>query len=435
MSFYTSLSGLQAAQTDMSTISHNLANVSTNGFKRSTTQFADVIASTKDSNPNQMVGSGTVVKSIRQQFSQGGYTQSSSALDLAITGDGFFAVRSDTGGTNVMFTRNGGFTVDSDRYVTDATGNKLLVYPVDGSGSVVATGLDQTVSLRLPQTSGTPQATGNVSLSLNLSANSSIPANAARFDASHPYAFDRFDPGTYNQSSQTTIYDANGNALTMTNYYVRDTSPTPTDQTSSWTVYSFVGDQQLDADASATGAQPITLDFDSTGALTSPSSPTTFAGFLSTGATAEQSITLDFGTNTTQIGAPFSVNTSSQNGSAVGQFEGVTVGDDGIVRASFSNGDTQPLGKVVLANFDNPAGLRQLGNSTWAASGISGDPRMGEPGGNGFGSLMSGAVERSNVDITEELVGLIAAQRNFQANAKALDTASQISQTIFNIRS
>jgi flagellar hook protein FlgE len=105
------------------------------------------------------------------------------------------------------------------------------------------------------------------------------------------------------------------------------------------------------------------------------------------------------------------------------------------VTASFSNGDTQALGKVVLAGFSNTAGLRQLGSSTWASSGLSGDARLGEPGSNGFGSLMTGAIERSNVDITEELVSLIAAQRNFQANAKALDTASQISQTIFNIRS
>ncbi|MES2441659.1 MAG: flagellar hook protein FlgE [Pseudomonadota bacterium] len=435
MSFYTSLSGLQAAQTDMSTISHNLANVSTNGFKRSMTIFADVIASTKDSNPNQMVGSGTVVKSIRQQFSQGGYTQSSSALDLAITGDGFFAVRSDTGNAGVMFTRNGGFTVDSDRFVTDQQGNKLLVYPVDGSGAVVATGIDAAQSLRLPQTSGTPQATANVGLTLNLSANSSIPANAPRFTTANPYAFDRFDPGTYNQSTQTTIYDASGNALTMTSYFVRESAPSAGDQTSSWKVYSFVGDQQLDADGATAGTQPITLNFDATGKITSPTDGTTFGGFLSPGATSEQVLTLDFGGGTTQVGSPFSVNARSQDGAAVGQFESVTVGDDGIVRASFSNGDSQPLGKVVLANFANPSGLRQLGNSTWSVTGLSGEARLGEPGANGFGSLMAGAVERSNVDITEELVGLIAAQRNFQANAKALDTASQISQTIFNIRS
>jgi len=433
MSFYTSLSGLQAAQTDMSTISHNLANVSTNGFKRSTTQFADVIASTANSNPTQMVGSGTVVKSVVQQFSQGGYTQSSSALDIAISGDGFFAVKGE-GASGVMFTRNGSFRVDSDRYVTDSQGNKLQVYPVDGSGAVVATGIDSTVGLRLPQTSGTPQATENVSLSLNLSANSGIPANAARFDEETPYAFNRFDPGTYNQSAQTTIYDANGNALTLTNYFVRESSPTADNQTSSWKVYSFVGDQQLSAGAPVDGVPtPITLEFDSTGKLTSPVGGTTFSGFLAPGATSEQAVTLDFGAATTQVGSPFSVNARAQDGAAVGQFEGVTIGDDGIVRASFSNGDSQPLGKVVLANFSNPSGLRQLGNSTWSATGLSGEPRLGEPGTNGFGGLMAGAVERSNVDITEELVGLIAAQRNFQANAKALDTASQISQTIFNI--
>jgi flagellar hook protein FlgE len=434
MSFYTSLSGLQAAQTDMSTISHNLANVSTNGFKRSTTMFADVIASTKDSNPNQMVGSGTVVRSIRQQFSQGGYTQSSSALDLAITGDGFFAVRSDAGSGSINFTRNGNFTVDPDRYVTDQQGNKLLVYPVDGSGAVVATGIDSAIPLRLPTTSGTPQATKNVGLALNLSANSAIPKDAARFDDT-PYAFDRFDPGTYNQSSQTTIYDAGGNALTLTNYYVRDTAPTPGNATSSWKVYSFVGDQQLDADPATTGADPITLQFDATGHMTAPTAATTFGGFLAPGASADQVITLDFGTQTSQTSQPFSVNNKTQDGAAVGQFEGITIGDDGTVQASFSNGDLQPLGKVILANFTNPSGLRQLGNSTWAATGLSGEARLGEPNSNGFGSLMSGAVERSNVDITEELVGLIAAQRNFQANAKALDTASQISQTIFNIRS
>jgi flagellar hook protein FlgE len=433
MSFYTSLSGLQAAQTDMSTISHNLANVSTNGFKRSTTMFADVIASTKDSNPNQMVGSGTVVRGIQQQFTQGGYSQSSSALDLAITGDGFFAVRSDAGAGTVNFTRNGSFTVDPDRYVTDQQGNKLLVYPVDGSGAVVATGIDSAVPLRLPTTSGTPQATKNVGLSLNLSANAPIPSEAARFDDT-PYAFDRFDPGTYNQSSQSTIYDAGGNALTMTNYYVRDSAPSAGNPTSSWKVYSFVGDQQLDSSPATPGADPVTLEFDATGKLTAPTAATTFGGFLSPGATAEQVVTLDFGTQTTQTSQSFSVNNKTQDGAAVGQFEGITAGDDGTVQASFSNGDQQPLGKVILANFTNPSGLRQLGNSTWASTGLSGEAQLGEPNSNGFGSLMSGAVERSNVDITEELVNLIAAQRNFQANAKALDTESQLSQTIFNIR-
>ncbi|WP_066663354.1 MULTISPECIES: flagellar hook protein FlgE [unclassified Sphingomonas] len=429
MSFYTSLSGLQAAQTDMSTISHNLANVSTNGFKKSRTEFADVIASSVSLNPNQMIGSGTVVKAIRQQFGQGGMQQSASSLDIAVAGDGFFAVKPSLDAAGVNFTRNGSFLVDSNRYVTDSQGGYLQVYPVDGSGAVVATGLGSTVNLRLPQTSGVPEATENVALSLNLSAYSSVPSQASRFGPETPYAFDRFDPGTYNNSTQTTIYDASGNPLTMTSYFVRETTDAP----STWSVYTFVGDKQLGTDAA--NPQPVTLTFDASGALTNPTAPTQFAPFTVGSSTTEQTIALDFGTATTQLGAPFSVNGRSQDGKAVGQLDGVTVGEDGIVRASFSNGDSLALGKVALANFSNPSGLRQLGNSTWAATGLSGEPRLGEPGVNGFGGLMAGAIERSNVDITEELVGLIAAQRNFQANAKALDTASQISQTIFNIRS
>lgn len=434
MSFYTSLSGLQAAQTEMSTISHNLANVSTNGFKRSTTQFADVIASTANSNPHSMIGSGTVVKSIRQQFGQGGFAQSSSALDIAISGEGFFVVKAGDGAEGVGYTRNGGFLVDAQRYVVDGQGNRLQVYPVDGSGAVVATGLESTISLRLPETSGTPRATGKVTLALNLNANATIPSADAAF-AAGGYAFDRFDPRTYNHSTQTTIYDSSGNKLTMTSYFVRETAPGDGDATSRWTVHSFVGDQPLSASADPAGAAPITLQFDSAGRLTAPAGPTVFAPFTAAGGATGQVLSLDFGSATTQAFAPFSVDARTQDGSPVGKLEGVSVGEDGTVTASFSNGDSQALGKVVLAGFANPSGLRQLGNSTWAASGISGEAQLGEAGAGGFGGLMTGAVERSNVDITEELVGLIAAQRNFQANAKALDTASQISQTIFNIRS
>lgn len=415
MSFYTSLSGLQAAQTDMSTISHNLANVSTDGFKKSRTQFADVIASSVSLSPNQMVGSGTVTKGIYQQFGQGTLVQSSSSLDLAIAGDGFFAVKPDASGAAVNFTRNGSFLVDSDRYVVDAQGGHLQVFPVDGSGSVVATGLDQTVSLRLPQTSGTPVPTSAVTLGLNLNSGASIPTGT----------FDRFDPSTYNQSTQTTVYDSGGNALTMTTYFVKTGA-------NQWDAYNYIGDTQLSADPANPG--PITMTFDASGNLTAPSGATTFAPFTPAGSTAGQTISLDFGTSTTQLAKAFDVFDRQQDGKAVGQLQDVTIDADGIVRASFSNGESQALGKVALANFANPSGLRQLGDSYWSATGLSGQPELGEAGGNGFGSLMSGMIEGSNVDITEELVSLIAAQRNFQANAKALDTASQISQTIFNIQ-
>ncbi|UIJ45456.1 flagellar hook protein FlgE [Sphingomonas cannabina] len=442
MSFYTSLSGLKGSQTEMSTISHNLANVSTNGFKKSRTEFADVIASSVSVNPNQMVGSGSVVKAIRQEFSQGGLVQSESSLDLAVSGDGFFVVKPDLEGSKVNYTRNGGFMVDPDRYVVDANGGHLQVYPVDGSGTVVATGAGATTSLRVPAFSGTPKATGAVSQSLNLSGNASVPSSNPVFTTANPYAFDRFNPATYNNSTQTTVYDTDGNAMTMTSYFVRETAPAVVPPAtvaplgpSTWKVYTFVGDQQLDADAGTAGANPITLSFDVNGALTAPTGATTFGEFTPTGAAKPQTISLDFGSATTQLAQPFDLVAQSQDGAAVGKLEGLSVDENGMVRATFSNGDSQALGMVALANFSNPSGLRQLGNSYWSPTGLSGDPRMGQPGADGFGALMSGAIERSNVDITEELVNLIAAQRNFQANAKALDASSQISQSIFNIRS
>lgn len=427
MSFYTSLSGLQGAQTEMATISHNLANVSTNGFKKSTTQFADVIASTSSSYPTQMVGSGTAVKEVRQQFGQGGFTQSTSALDLAVSGDGFFVVKgSAANGNGIAYTRNGSFSVDASRTVVDAQGNALQVYPVDGSGAVVGSA---TTDLTLPATSGSPKATGSVTLALTLNKEAAVPADSAAF-ADTPYAFDRFDPATYNHATTTTIYDADGKAQTLTQYFVRDTKPSEGDASSSWTVHSFVGDQALST--TAEGSTPITLTFDASGKQTAPAAAISFAPFTPAGSATERTLTLDL--SASQSAGAFTVKTNTQDGAAVGQFQSVAVGDDGTVRATFSNGDTKALGKVALAGFSNPAGLRQLGNSTWAASGLSGQPRMGSAGTSGFGDLMSGAVERSNVDITEELVALIAAQRNFQANAKALDTASQISQTIFNMR-
>ncbi|KQM89933.1 MULTISPECIES: flagellar hook protein FlgE [Sphingomonas] len=423
MSFYTSLSGLQASQTEMSTISHNLANVSTNGFKKSRTEFADVIASSVSLNPAQQIGSGTVVQGNRQQFSQGNLIQSANALDLAVSGDGFFVVKPSTTSLNVNYTRNGGFLVDADRYVVDSNGSHLQVYPVDGSGKVVASGLDSAVSLQLPATSGKAVPTANVSMSLNLSANAAIPATKT---------FDRFDPTSYNQSAQTTIYDASGNAQTLTNYFKRTTTPDAANgNTSSWEVFSYVGDKPM----TTSGAASVELDFDTTGKLTAPTTAVAFDPFTTAGSSTTQQFGFTFGLDTTQLASAFNVAARAQDGKAVGQIQGVTIDESGIVKASFSNGDTQALGQVMLANFSNPEGLRQLGSSYWSATGISGEAKLGIADVNGFGKLMSGTIERSNVDITEELVSLIAAQRNFQANSKALDTASQISQTIFNIRS
>ncbi len=425
MSFYTSLSGLQASQSEMSTISHNLANVSTNGFKKSRTDFADVIASSVSLAPAQQVGSGVMVKGNRQQFGQGNLIQSANALDLAVSGDGFFAVKPDAASATVNYTRNGSFLVDANNNVTDANGNFLQVYPVDGSGNVVQASMNTLQNLTLPATSGTVKATEAVTLAANLNAKTAVPAKTP---------FDRFDVSSYNQATTTAVYDAQGNPMTMTSYYVRDTAPVAStagaadDLTATWSVYSYVGDQKM----TAGGSDSVQLQFNNTGQLTAPALATKFDAFMPPSGSA-QAISLDLSAST-QTSAPFKVALQSQDGLAVGQLQGVTVDDSGIVKASYSNGDIRALGQVALVNFSNPSGLRQIGDSGWASTGVSGTPIAGAAGQKGLGNLMSGTIERSNVDITEELVNLIAAQRNFQANSKALDTASQISQTIFNIR-
>lgn len=420
MSFYTSLSGLQAAQTDMSVISHNIANVATNGFKKSRTDFSDVIASSLAVDPTKMVGSGVVVKQNKQQFSEGNLTTTSSSLDIAISGDGFFAVRTSGVNPAIDYTRNGSFSVDTNRFITDAQGSYLQAYPVDQDGNITATGSDGMQNVQLPATSGAPQATSLVALKMNLANSATVPAGS----------FDRSDATTYNNATATTIYDANGNAETLTSYYVKQPAAAGSSDVA-WSVYTYAGNQEL---APMSGTSPQTLTFNAAGTMTSPASGgIAYGAFVPMGSSSAQSVTLNL-TGSTSLSSQFAVASRSQDGKASGQLSGVTADENGIITASYSNGDSKRLGKIALANFNNPAGLRQLGTSYWAATGVSGQAAMGAANENGFGNLMSGTLEGSNVDVTEELVALIAAQRNFQANSKALDTQNQISQTIFNLR-
>ena len=419
MSFYTSLSGLQAAQTDMSTISHNLANVSTNGFKKSRSEFTDIMASNFTSDPRRLTGSGAALAQNKQMFGAGSLVTTGSSLDLAVAGDGFFPVKTTAaGGATIAYTRNGSFGVDPNRYITDAQGSRLQAYAVETDGTVPGAGT--LIDVRVPATSGEAKATGGVTLKANLN------AGAEGTDAE----FKRTDPSTYTSSTSTTVYDEQGNAQTLTNYFVRKPAEKDADgevpASSEWTVYSFIGD------AKANDGAGTPVSFDSDGNLISGGTETLTFPAVGTGEPRE--ITLDL-TGSTAAKQPFSIASRTQDGQALGEFAGITVDSAGIITASYSNGDAVKLGKVALANFVNPTGLRQNGGQYWSATGLSGTATLGSANENGFGALMSGTIEGSNVDVTEELVELIAAQRNFQANAKALDTASQISQTIFNIRS
>ncbi len=414
MSFYTSLSGLQAAQTELSTISHNLANAGTNGFKKSRSEFADVMASSFNADPRRMVGSGATLAQNRQLFGEGSLITTGSSLDLALAGDGFFAVKTPTAAGLVSYTRNGSFSVDPNRYVTDAQGNRLQAYAVETDGTVAGAG--RLIDVRIPETTGTAVATSAITLKANLSTTGAVPTGA----------FSRTDPSSFNNATSTTVYDANGNATTLTNYFVRSAPTSPDATSSEWTVYSFAGDTPLNA------GQGTTVNFGSDGNVMLPASMA--LEFPDDGTGTPRTVSLDLAGSTAGKNA-FSIAGRTQDGKPLGEFAGITVDAAGLMTASYSNGETLNLGRVALANFTNPAGLKQTGSSYWSSTGLSGTPIWGSADENGFGKLMSGTIEGSNVDMTEELVELISAQRNFQANAKALDTASQISQTIFNIRS
>ena len=434
MSFYTSLSGLKGAQTDLSVISNNVANVGTIGFKKSNTEFGDIISSAP-LQTSTIAGQGTRLRGIEQQFTQGGFKNSDRSLDLAISGQGFFVTRDGQTNGQLSYTRNGSFSVDKDRYVIDGSGAYLQVLPTDSAGTVTASGIAATRNLQLPLTSGTSRATTSIQMSVTLPSDADLPASRSVYSASNPYVFDRYDLNSFNQSTATTVYDTVGNQIPATVYYTRQSAPGGGVTDSVWEARLFVGDQEVSSVVPATiPPTPLTLTFDANGNLTDPTTPITYANAQPAGAAAPIGLTIDLGTATRQAASPFTLKAFTQDGFAAGQLDNVSIGADGLVTATFSNGATQALGKIVLATFTNPEGLRQLGDAKWGATGNSGEPIVGEASGNGFGLIQSGALEQANVDITEELVALISAQRNFSANAKAIETANTMTQTIVNLR-
>lgn len=431
MAMYTSLTGLNAAQTDLSTTSNNIANVGTVGFKRSRAEFGDIISSSALQSAGRVAGSGTALKTIKQQFTQGAIQSSLNVMDVALMGEGFFMVKSTSGTTDMQFTRNGSFSVNNERFVVDSGGQALQVYPVNDSGTVISTSINDTRALRLPLTSGQPRATTGINLALNLPSDAEVIPNNPIYTPTNPYAFDPGNPTTYNRSTSTTVYDSLGNPMAAEIYYVRTSSSNSSSTTNDWNVHVIVDGTEL---TPSSGSSPMQLRFDNFGQLISP---TTGVGFdpLNIPGGDPLLISLDHGTSTTQYSDPFSIVSMTQDGYPSGRLDSVTVDNNGVVRASFTNGQTQALGKIAVATFANANGLKQTGDAHYTSTGISGEPILGEAGSSGVGTIRSGALEMANVDITEELVNLITAQRNFQANAKAIETDSAMTSAIINIRS
>jgi len=272
-------------------------------------------------------------------------------------------------------------------------------------------------AIQIPTASMTPSATGNVNAEFNLDARLGVPAKTP---------FNPADSGTFNYSNALgPVYDSLGNPHDLSVYFVKSATPANT-----WNVYGTADGAPLNA-----GAALTTLTFDSKGVMTAPA-----GGKLSTGAitftngAAPLTASIDL-SGTTQFGAANGMSKLSQDGYRSGELTSFSINPDGTITGKFSNEQTKLLGQVVLSSFANPNGLEPKGNNVWGETLASGNALTGTPGeGTKLGSLKSGALESSNVDLTSELVNLIVAQRNYQANAQTVKTQDQVMQTLMNIR-
>ena len=246
MSFYTALTGLNGAQADISATSNNIANVGTTGFKRSRAEFGDIFATSPLQNASSSIGSGTILKGIKQQFTQGNISSSLNALDLAISGQGFFTLKPSLTSAQKVYTRNGSLNVNNDRYVVDSAGQYLLVYPVNDDGSVTAKDLDSALPLQLPVTSGDPQATSNISLGVNVPAAADVVPDRPEF--ADGYTFDPADPNTFTNSTSITIFDDLGNPTIATMYFIKTQSASANDPTNKYDTRLVINDTVIDPD-------------------------------------------------------------------------------------------------------------------------------------------------------------------------------------------
>lgn len=441
MSFNISLSGLNAASSDLDVTSNNIANVATTGFKGSRAEFADIFGASRLGASQNAIGAGVQLASVSQQFSQGNLEFTENTLDMSVSGEGFFVMRQNATSQDISYTRAGAFQVDEVGQVANSAGQILQVFPVDPvTGVVGTTSLTGTIPLQVPNTVGSPQATTNLDININLP--SDIPAQMTPVALDAALAIPGTVPPTssYHQSTSATIFDSQGTSHILTMYFVMSD-----DLNNTWDVRTT-----LDGDVMTSTTDPAAehLDFDTSGVLDTAAGstdggaiiydpfPPAPATTLPNGS-ALFNLTIDYtnqgNTITQEAQGGFSVQSLSQDGFSTGRLTGLEVDDQGLVRASFTNGQTTALGKIALARFDNPQGLRQTGNTSWVETVDSGPVIGGEAGTGNFGLVQTGALESSNVDLTAELVNLITAQRNFQANSKAIETANNITQTIINI--
>lgn len=410
---YTAISGLQTNSQAMTVTGNNIANSNTVGFKTSSTIFSDLLSvSIASSSGNSQVGRGAQVQTVQTNFSQGGFESTESNTDIAIQGSGFFIVSSPSSDIN-LYTRNGNFSFDAQGYLVTANGYRVQgsSYNADGflaSGNLSDIKVDLVSQIEAKQTE-------NVSLQTNLDSSADI---LAAFSITTPES-------TSNYSTTTTVYDSLGTPHLLFCYFSKTG-----EQTWDWNV-------TVDStDLAAGGADALTLigsgslTFDQYGNLATGTTATIPALTWSNGS-ADQSVTYTF--DTTQFDSDSSVFSQDQDGYPSGEITDVYIAADGSVSAIYSNGETIPVAMISLASFVNPDGLTAVGSSFFSATAYSGNPTVGYPG-TSQGTLITQALELSNVDLATEFVDLITIQNGYSANSRVITTTNEMLQELLNLK-
>ncbi|MFJ4371512.1 flagellar hook protein FlgE [Pseudomonas japonica] len=442
MSFNIGLSGLYAANKQLDVTGNNIANVATNGFKSSRAEFQDVYSASKLGVGSKTVGNGVSLAAISQQFGQGDVNNTGNVLDMAIQGQGFF-VLSDNG--SLSYTRAGAFQTSKDSYVVTSDGLRLQGYAADENGKILTSSL---TDLRIDTLSQPPKPTSLVTQGINL--NSEATPIALPTATPPGPTFVPTDETTYTKKFSTEIFDTQGNKHTLEQYYRK------TDQ-NTWTMYSLIDGRNPQNPASTT---PLvgTMTFKSDGSINTMTGtvapddsfsvvnnvftvkgwiPATYNATTGTwgsngsaanpaGVRLDMSSTTSYNTDTARL-------PPTQDGYATGLLSSLSIDSSGVMFASFSNQQSRAIGQVAIASFANEQGLEQQGGTRWKQTYASGSPGIDTPKTGTLGSISSNSLEESNVNLTQELVELVKAQSNYQANAKTISTQSSIMQTIIQM--
>jgi flagellar hook protein FlgE len=423
-SMFNGLSGLRANSTDLSIIGDNIANSNTIGFKGSRAAFEDALGETLIGGGGGQIGLGVNVQAVQRILTQGSLANTGVATDLAIQGEGFFVVNTPEG---QAFTRNGQFTVDQDGRLVTLTGQPVQGFQADATGQVSSALGDINVS----SVSAPPKATTSVTMQANLDATAADADPAVPFDPTNPAATSTFQ-------NSVTAFDSLGNPVQVDVFFRKNA-------TGAWEWHALTDGANVQGGTAGTNVEIATGDmtFDTAGKLvTSVQDPA--VNFDPVGGTPNQFINFNFGDPTatggtglggvTQFASTSAVSFLTQDGSAPGELANVDIADDGTILGVFTNGVSQPLGQVALASFNAPDKLSREGGNLFTVSNDSGQPNIGVAGTGGRGAIVGGALEQSNVDVGDELVRMIIAQRSFQANSKIVGTADTLLGELINLK-